>query len=192
MPDKLLPLPPEFDAKTQAVVGTLSAGLDDQLRRLEGALAGLSAEALEWQAAPGMNAIGMLVAHLALVEVWWIRLAPAGASHWSEADGEFRDLLGIGTPDDGIDVNGITAFPAALRGWTVEQHVALLHRARAIVHAELVRWTDADLTKVVTGKRGSVSYRWILYHVLEHFAGHFGQVLLVRHQLRDAGLVLAT
>jgi uncharacterized damage-inducible protein DinB len=191
MPDNLLPLPPRFDAATQAVVGTLTAGLDDQLRKLEASIAGLSVAALEWQSAPGMNSIGMLVAHLALVEVWWIRLAPAATDQFADMDGRFREILGIGGMDDGIDVNGTTAFPAALRGKGVAYYVGLLRKARAVVHAELERWTDADLSKVVTGQRGSVSYRWILYHVLEHFAGHLGQVLLVKHQARDAGLVPA-
>jgi hypothetical protein len=30
-----------------------------------------------------------------------------------------------------------------------------------------------------------VSRRWILYHLLEHQAGHYGQILLLRHQYRD-------
>jgi uncharacterized damage-inducible protein DinB len=190
VPDHLLPLPPTFDPVKQPVVATLTAGLDDQLRRLEEALAGLSVEALEWQSAPGMNSIGMLVAHLALVEVWWIRLAPAGEEPFAAMDARFREILGIGANDDGIETDR-TAFPAALRGKTVADYVALLRTARRTVHEVLRTWTDADLARTVTGKRGTVSYRWILYHVLEHFAGHFGQVGLVKHQLRDAGLVAA-
>jgi hypothetical protein len=27
--------------------------------------------------------------------------------------------------------------------------------------------------------------RWVLYHMLEHFSGHYGQILLLRHQYRD-------
>jgi uncharacterized damage-inducible protein DinB len=192
MPDHLLPLPSGFDPTRQATVGTLAAGLDDQLRRLEAALAGLSVEALEWQAAPGMNSIGMLAAHLALVEVWWIRFAPAGKGPFAALDGEFRALLGIGGQDDGIDVGGRTAFPDALRGWTAPRYVEVLRKARAVVNETLRGWSDEDLATVVTGARGSVTWRWILYHVLEHFAGHFGQVLLVKHQLRDAGLLAAT
>ena len=191
MPDRLLPLPPGFDPAHQAVVGTLVAGLDDQLQRLEDALAGLSVEALEWQAAPGTNSVGMLAAHLAIVEVWWICLVPAGKGPFQEMDGEFRRVLGIGWRDDGIDVDGTTAFPPALRGWTADRYVSVLKKARAAVTAVLRGWSDADLEKVVTGQRGARSRRWILYHVLEHFAGHFGQVLLVKHQLRDAGLVAA-
>jgi hypothetical protein len=30
-----------------------------------------------------------------------------------------------------------------------------------------------------------VGRRWILYHLLEHQAGHYGQILLLRHWYRD-------
>jgi uncharacterized damage-inducible protein DinB len=188
VPDHLLPLPDETDPATRGVVATLTAALDDQLLRLERALADLSVEALEWQSAPGMNSIGMLAVHLALVEVWWITVAPAGDTSFQATDGRFREVLGIGANDDGIG-EGESAFPEALRGKTAADYVALLRTARAAVRPVLASWTDADLARTVTGRRGTVSYRWILYHVLEHFAAHLGQVMLVRHQLRDAGLL---
>ena len=28
--------------------------------------------------------------------------------------------------------------------------------------------------------------RWTLYHMLEHYAGHYGQILLLIHQYKDA------
>jgi len=31
-----------------------------------------------------------------------------------------------------------------------------------------------------------VTPRWTLYHLLEHEAGHYGQILLLRHQARVA------
>lgn len=189
MPDHLLPLPAGLDPATQAVVGTLVAGLDDQRRRLVEAIRDLPVAAFEWQAAPGMNSVGMLVAHLALVDVWWIHLAPQGHTSFAEVDGHFRQILGIVGRDDGMDVDGQTAFPGALRGWTAARYLELLERARRCVSADLARWTDSDLAHVLVGTRGSVSKRWILYHVLEHFAAHFGQILLVKHQLRDAGLL---
>jgi uncharacterized damage-inducible protein DinB len=188
--DSLLPLDADFDPSRQAVVATLAAGLDDQLRLFEAAIAGLSVEALEWQSAPGMNSIGMLAAHLALVEVWWIRFAVLGPNSYHEFDAGFREALGIGPDDDGISEKG-SAFPDALRGRTASDYVALMRRARAVVREALRSWTDADLATVVARPQGAKSRRWILYHVLEHFAGHFGQVLLIRHQLRDAGRVPA-
>jgi uncharacterized damage-inducible protein DinB len=188
--DELLSLPDGYDPTTQAIVGSWAAGLDDQLERLVAAVDGLSVEALEWQSAPGTNAIGMLLAHLALVEVWWLHLVPGDVRVFAETDPHFRRLLGLGADDDGIPAKG-RGFPPALRGKTAADYVALLRRARALAHETLRTWTDADLSRVVAGEPDDprLSLRWILYHALEHFAGHFGQVLLVKHQLRDAGLV---
>jgi uncharacterized damage-inducible protein DinB len=189
MPARALVLDSAFDAMSQAVVASLTSGLDDQLRRLEASVADLSVEALEWQSAPGMNAIGMLLAHLALVEVWWVAIAaPRGMVQFAEGEATFRDVVGIGGVDDGIPLAAGGAFPAALRGRTAADYIAMLRRARAHVRAALRTWRDSELDTAVEGPGGAVSRRWILYHVLEHFAGHFGQVLLIRHQLRDARL----
>jgi len=192
MPTRALAPDPAFDPSTQAVVACLAAGLDDQLRRLKESIADLSVEALEWQSAPGMNAIGMLLAHLALVEVSWIEVVPRGTESFTDGEETFREVLGIGGDDDGMPATRESGFPAALRGRAAADYVAMLDRARACVRTALLRWTDADLGTLIERKRGAVSKRWILYHVLEHFAGHFGQVLLIRHQLCDAGLVPAS
>jgi hypothetical protein len=39
--------------------------------------------------------------------------------------------------------------------------------------------------KLRDGRRMRFNTRWILHHLLEHFAGHYGQMLLLRHQYRD-------
>ena len=48
--------------------------LDDQSRRLLEGIRGITPEELEWQPAPGTNSIGMLLAHLAIVEVVWTQI----------------------------------------------------------------------------------------------------------------------
>jgi uncharacterized damage-inducible protein DinB len=187
----LLTPDPSFDPRTQAVVACLAAGLDDQLRRLKESISGLSVEALEWQSAPGMNAIGMLLAHLALVELSWIDIVPRGAAAVAATETTFREVVGIGGDDDGMPLAPGGRFPEALRGRTADDYLAMLDRARARVRADLSGWTDAGLDAAVGDERSTVSLRWILYHVLEHFAAHLGQVQLIRHQLRDAGLAPA-
>ena len=112
------------------------------------------------------------------------------ATAFSATDERFREILGIGADDDGITDRG-SAFPAALRGRSAATYTALLRTARASVGEVMRAWNDADLERTVSGPRGTVSWRWILYHALEHFAGHLGQVLLIKHQLRDAGLLPA-
>ena len=36
------------------------------------------------------------------------------------------------------------------------------------------------------GTKRILNGRWIYYHVLEHFAGHYGQILLLKHMRGDA------
>jgi len=56
---------------------------------------------LEWQPQKGVNTVGMLLAHLAVVDLWWLHLAPRQTP---EADGDrmFKQVLGIGGDDDGF------------------------------------------------------------------------------------------
>jgi len=36
------------------------------------------------------------------------------------------------------------------------------------------------------GSNATYTVRWVLYHVLEHEAAHYGQIGLIRHQYRNA------
>ena len=69
-------------------------------------------------------------------------------------------------------------------------HAKLLRRARAHTRRIAARYRAAELARIVErtrrdGEVSRMSVRWILYHVLEHFAGHYGQILLLRHLYRD-------
>jgi len=79
--------------------------------------------------------------------------------------------------------------PASLRGWTLARYDRLLARARAHTRRVAARLRDADLDRPVTrrGPRGvmrTFNHRWVFYHVLEHLAGHYGQILLLQHLRR--------
>jgi uncharacterized damage-inducible protein DinB len=189
--DLLLPIPGGYDPSTQSTVGTFAASLDDQLRRLRKTLEGLEVSHLEWQERPGRNTIGMLLAHLALVEIYWITMAPAGRGWDDAARATLQTLIGI--EDDGLPLPADGAHPDYLAGSTPERYDEMLSRARAHIHAELRTWSDASLDTTYTmdrrGERVLVTRRWTLYHVLEHFAAHFGQIGLVKHLMRDKGLL---
>ena len=52
---------------------------------------------------------------------------------------------------------------------------------------------DSDLTIIrprtrPNGEPREVEVRWIIYHMLEHFAGHFGQILLLQHARQALGV----
>ena len=166
-----------------AEVGSFLDQMDDQLRRLTEQTRGLSREELAWQPAPGMNTIGMLLAHNAIVEVFW-------TSHMMQIEPDVKKALGIGEDDDGMPLPEDGKPPATLAGKDLAFYDALLAKARAFCKAQSAKLTEADLAAIVTRTRPDgtvveINKRWILYHMLEHFAGHYGQVNLLRHQYKS-------
>jgi uncharacterized damage-inducible protein DinB len=175
-----------YDPKTQSRIGLFAAMFDDQLKLLKADVKDLTVEQLEWQQKPGMNTIGMLMAHLSLVEVWWIKIAPTGAG-WDEGKKIIQKTCGI--EDDGLPLAADGVHPSYLKGFTLEQYFAVLAKGRRVVQSSMKKWKDKDLDKFYAGGKRQLSYAWTLYHVLEHFAGHYGQILMVKHLMRDAGVL---
>lgn len=174
------------DGYRSAAAALFMAQLDDQHALLLGDLRGIGPAELEWQAGPGMNTIGMLLAHLAIVEVFWTQVGPE-----RKIEFETESALGIGMDDDGLPVPPGGAPPATLAEKPFAFFEGLLGTARAYARRAAATLTDDDLARVFrrTRRNGEVqelSVRWVLYHMVEHFSGHYGQILLLRHQYRDA------
>ena len=72
-----------------------------------------------------------------------------------------------------------------MKGWDVESYLDLLARGRSATHELLETWDDASLDKTIGDARHTISHRWVLYHILEHYAAHFGQILSLMHCMRD-------
>jgi len=162
-------------------IGLFVAQLEDQSRRLTLDTRGLTRSALEWQPAPGMNTMGMLLAHLAIVEVHWMQVGPL-----ERALPDVAEALGIGVDDDGMPQPPRGKPPAALRGKPLAFFDDLLARARAHTVRVAGGLTDADLDREVSrvrknGQTRVFNLRWVFYHMLEHYAGHYGQILLLHH-----------
>lgn len=185
-------MPPRVETRQIAVprgrareAASFYAQLDDQSRLLLGDLRGITAAELQWQPKRGMNTIGMLLAHIAIVEVFWVNIA----MERSPEAGILR-VLGIDRDDDGIPLPAGAPPPAGLRARTLGWYEKRLAGARTWARRIVRRWPDASMERFILrtrrdGKRMRVSRRWILYHLLEHQAGHYGQILLLRHQYRD-------
>jgi uncharacterized damage-inducible protein DinB len=160
------------------------AQMEDQSRRLGEALRGITTQELEWQPAPGMNTVGMLLAHIAVAEVAWAQLALRGIEKV-----ETESVLGIGQDDDGMPLPEDASPPPSVKGKDLAYYEGLLSKARAYFKDGAAKVTEADLDREITRTRPDgtvrvINVRWGIYHVLEHFAGHFGQILLLRHLYR--------
>jgi hypothetical protein len=168
------------------IAGLFYAQLEDQSRRLKEQTRGATPEELAWQPAPSMNTIGMLLAHIAGVEVGWIQTGVHGAQKW-----EVEKVLDRPYAEYGMPLKPGAAPPAALAGRDLAYFDDLLARARAFTFAALAPLGDADMARTFrvpahwkpdTEFEGTVE--WPLYHILEHLAGHYGQVNLLRHHYR--------
>ena len=163
------------------------AQLDDLGRRLFEDTRTLTPAALEWQPAPGQNTMGMLLAHIAYWEVFWVRMVLEDRP----MPFEVRDVLGLDRAEIGTPLPGDGRPPAGLAGRDIAYFHDLLARARAHTHAIARGLDDTDLAREIERRRpdgslNTIGVRWALYHMLEHLAGHYGQINLMKH-LQRAG-----
>lgn len=166
----------------------LAAQLDDQRHLVERRLAGAAPALLEWQPVPGANSIGMLLAHMAIVEAYWLGAVLPGIVEEERVDAVVRSVIGIGMMDDGLPAEPGQGYPSALAGLELSGYLALIDRARAFTHRTLSGWGDGRLEETIEHEGRRITLGWIAYHLLEHFAQHAGQIALLRalHGKRQA------
>ena len=179
----VLEIPTEYRSKE---VGSFLAQMDDQTRRLTENTRDVTPEELAWQPKPGMNTIGMLLAHNAIVEVFWTLIALK-----REEKPMAEPILGINMDDDGMPIPEEGTPPANLAGKNIAFYDDLLRKARVFLKESAKDVPDSDLEREVTrtrpdGTQRIINVRWYFYHILEHFSGHYGQVLLLRHLYKAA------
>ena len=164
------------------------AQLEDLTRRLREDVREATPAQLEWQPAPGMNTAGMLLAHLAIAEAYWATVV-------AERAFACEQVLGLGADDDGMPCPEGGAPPAGLAGKAVPWYFDLLLKARAHTQALVAPLTTADLTRPIEQRRRdgviTLNGHWILYHMVEHLGGHYGQINLLMH-LQRAGVAPVT
>jgi len=163
--------------------GSFVAQLDELTARMLEDVKTATPEELAWQPATGMNTIGMLLAHIAIVEVFWTQVALEQTSYTAE------EALGIGMDDDGIPLKDGDRPPANLAGKDLAYFTGLLAKGREYVKAAAQKWTDEELDREFSrtrrnGEVESLNRRWLYYHLVEHLGGHYGQINLLRHLYR--------
>ena len=183
-----LELDARYSVHTQSAIAVIAAALDDQFHLLREDVAGLSPAQLEWQLRPGMNTIGMLLAHMAVAEAYWMLVGVAEMQDMNAADELVLATLGIRMDDDGLPLPADGLPPLTLKGKTLADMLGMIERAREATHRVLLTWTDVDLDIKFTTPKNEFTRRWALYHILEHFSGHYGQILLLKHIMRDNGI----
>lgn len=130
---------------------------EDYLPRLLAVLRQLDYADTWWRGNEASNSIGNLVLHLSGNARQWIVSGVGGGADGRDRPGEFARRDGL-TPDDLI---------------------TLLEHAVADVDAVLARVTPAQLDEPRTIQGIETSVMGAIYHVVEHFSGHVGQIVLL-------------
>jgi uncharacterized damage-inducible protein DinB len=125
--------------------------------KLRAAVEALPADALWWRPNDQSNSVGNLLVHLAGNVRQWIAGGVGGAPVARDRAGEF----------------------AARSGPGAAELLADLERALEEADTVLARLTPADLGSTRTIQGREVTVLEVVYHVVEHFALHLGQVILV-------------
>ncbi len=187
----MLPVPEGYDVATSPIISNAAAELDALLAALTRRMEEAPRELLEWQLRPGVNTIGMLLAHLAIVEVFWVQCASRGIDSDEEVNEIVQGILGIRIEADGMPLAEGGVHPRALAGKSAADYLELLGRARSATHRVLLSWNDRRLSETPMVDGREVCLSWILYHLVEHFAYHLGQIGLLI-SLRGGNVQAAT
>lgn len=128
-------------------------------RAIDGVLADLPDEALDWSPGPQMNSLAVLLAHALGAERYWIGDVAGGEPSGRDREAEFRTA-----------------------GRTTADFIAQARATLAHSRVVLTRLTTADLIGIRTaplfGQR--VSAGWAILHALEHTALHAGHMEITR------------
>ncbi len=139
----------------QTDIERLRALRGDMLKTLDGA----SRAALNWKPTPrGTNSLFVLATHLRGSEQHWIHRVIGGQTIARDRDAEFR-----------------------ARGADAEKFRAEFAANTRASEAVLGALSEADLNATRAAPNyGDVSVRWVIVHVIEHYAEHAGQMSLTR------------
>ena len=125
--------------------------------KIRAAVEALPPDALWWRANDQSNSVGNLLMHLAGNIRQWIVAGVGGAPDRRNRDGEF----------------------AARDGATAAELLDTLDQALDEVDAVIATLTREDLASRRTIQGREISVLEAVYHVVEHFALHAGQIILV-------------
>ena len=155
----------------RVIAARFAENLDALLIRVQGMEIGQ----LQWQIKPGSNTIGMLLAHIAVTEAYWLSVAACQPSS-AELELRVKSIIGIGIEDDGVPMPAGGTHPPRLWGKTADNYSMMIRAARAHTYATARSWSDEDLRVRFQWEGLETSVEWIICHVLEHFIHHSGQV----------------
>lgn len=150
--------------------------LNDNRQRTLAAVAGLSQSALNWRPDEEANSIGTLLYHIVAIELDWLYVEIL----------ERPDYDAAAAPLLPYPVRDPAGRLAAVEGESLADHLARMAASRQQLLTELRSLTAADFYRVRCLDAYDVTPEWVLYHLLEHEAGHRGEIGELRRQAERA------
>jgi uncharacterized damage-inducible protein DinB len=157
---------PGTDMTSQFLNFSRALLLDECWPRLRSCVESLSEEQLWWRPNEASNSVGNLLLHLDGNVRQWIVTSFSGAKDQRNRPAEFA-VKGAVTKNELIERLGKTLQEAA---------------------AVLARLTEAELTAPRNIQNHTITGMGAVYHVVEHFAMHYGQVLYITKLLKAENL----
>lgn len=149
------------EIETAFIAKSRSLLAGEYLPKIERSLAAVSDEQIWWRSGDETNSIGNLMLHLAGNARQWIVSGVGGAPDHRERQTEFDARDGIGR----------------------DELLARLKQTVAEVDAVLAGVTGGELLEIRTIQGTQTSVLDAIYHVVEHFGMHTGQIIFLAKML---------
>jgi hypothetical protein len=156
-------------------------GMTEYLDGLKAKLDGLSEAELRWQATMDSNSILWLVWHMARVEDGWINSSIAGGdSVWDSGGWAARTGIAVDGSGYGQGPDDVRSMPDV----ALAELIQYFDDVRAAGFNVIDGMSDDDLNKTFIRGDRSVTWSWILGHVVVEEAQHLGQIAFIRGMIR--------
>lgn len=166
-----------IDKKFSPKVGLIHSMLEENRFKLKRMVKSLKPKHLAWQPDKDTNSVGTLLLHIAEAELFWMQEVIAGKPLTKKQKQEFRcDLYG------GQNTSQIEKHP-------LKFFFAKLDKVRAYTGRVLGKLRDKDLDQVHRSEKERITNGWILYHLIEHEASHFGQIGSLKNKMKRKKLI---
>lgn len=163
-------------AGAEPLVGLLLAELEEARGRTMRELVTVTDDMVGWRPPLGLDSIGQVLYHMALIEADWLlsEILELSEDRWPAwmAD-EFP-----------IDVRDTAGRLSEVPAESLQRAIERLDRVRRVVLDEVGSMSDAELKRPRSLPRYDVNPAWVLHHLLQHEAEHRAHVALVRDLYR--------
>ena len=160
---------------------SVKSGMSEYLGELKEKLEGLTEAELRWQASLDTNTIIWLVWHMARVEDNWINGVIAGGdSVWDSGGWAVK----TGITSEGNGYSNTMDEVRALHEVALSDLLAYYDAVRDVAFGVIDRMSDDNVSTEFSRGGRTITWGWILGHVIVEESQHLGQVALIRGIIR--------